>query len=242
MAEGSPTTSALEPRICTSTTKPEWSPENSGSCAFLDFPSKERLNTVDLSWGIFFSFALEQGDSFANTCVPTEISRARLASRRGAPADRCASPELQLEVRPRTDVEQRVLRVELPHLFLFLPSVRVSPASCAVFAETIVSQRRRKWFHAFSLAQPEMDVRFYPAPPANVGSCSLPTDPSCLSPLDYYHSNKVNNTRASSRTDAVHISPVPPSLCLIFLLSFLKQRAFRAHSADFAPSTRTLKI
>ncbi|TDH10680.1 hypothetical protein EPR50_G00078070 [Perca flavescens] len=35
-----------------------------------------------------------------------------------------------------------------------------------------------------------MDVRFYPAPPANVGSCSLPTDPSCLSSLDYYHSNK----------------------------------------------------
>lgn len=61
-----------------------------------------------------------------------------------------------------------------------------------VFAETIVSQRRWKWFHAFSLEQPEMDVRFYPAPPANVGSCSLPTDPSCLSSLDYYHSNKVN--------------------------------------------------
>lgn len=38
-----------------------------------------------------------------------------------------------------------------------------------------------------------MDVRFYPAPPASVGSCSLPTDPSCLSSLDYYHSNKVND-------------------------------------------------
>ncbi|KAM7404529.1 hypothetical protein PAMP_011871 [Pampus punctatissimus] len=46
------------------------------------------------------------------------------------------------------------------------------------------------WHKGQSLAQPEMDVRFYPAPPANVGSCSLPTDPSCLSPLDYYHSNK----------------------------------------------------
>lgn len=37
-----------------------------------------------------------------------------------------------------------------------------------------------------------MDVRFYPAPPANVGTCSLPTDPGCLSSLDYYHPNKVN--------------------------------------------------
>ncbi|XP_041081118.1 TOX high mobility group box family member 2-like isoform X3 [Polyodon spathula] len=33
-----------------------------------------------------------------------------------------------------------------------------------------------------------MDVRFYPATPANVGS--LPTDPTCLSSLDYYHCNK----------------------------------------------------
>lgn len=32
-----------------------------------------------------------------------------------------------------------------------------------------------------------MDVRFYPAPPASVGSCTLPTD----SGLDYYHPNKV---------------------------------------------------
>ncbi|XP_015258123.1 PREDICTED: thymocyte selection-associated high mobility group box protein TOX-like isoform X4 [Cyprinodon variegatus] len=31
-----------------------------------------------------------------------------------------------------------------------------------------------------------MDVRFYPAPPSSVGSCTLPTD----SGLDYYHSNK----------------------------------------------------
>ncbi|XP_030634414.1 LOW QUALITY PROTEIN: TOX high mobility group box family member 2 [Chanos chanos] len=34
-----------------------------------------------------------------------------------------------------------------------------------------------------------MDVRFYPAPPSSVGSCSLPTD-SSLSSLDYYHCNK----------------------------------------------------
>ena len=42
-------------------------------------------------------------------------------------------------------------------------------------------------FHAVSLADSEMDVRFYPAPPSSVGSCTLPTD----SGLDYYHSNKV---------------------------------------------------
>ncbi|XP_038158905.1 TOX high mobility group box family member 2 isoform X5 [Cyprinodon tularosa] len=41
-------------------------------------------------------------------------------------------------------------------------------------------------FHAVSLALFEMDVRFYPAPPSSVGSCTLPTD----SGLDYYHSNK----------------------------------------------------
>ncbi|XP_061114080.1 TOX high mobility group box family member 2-like isoform X3 [Conger conger] len=35
-----------------------------------------------------------------------------------------------------------------------------------------------------------MDVRFYPAPPSSVGSCSLPTDPNCLSSLDYYRCNK----------------------------------------------------
>lgn len=45
-------------------------------------------------------------------------------------------------------------------------------------------------FHAVSLADSEMDVRFYPAPPASVGSCTLPTDSS----LDYYHSNKVHNS------------------------------------------------
>lgn len=84
----------------------------------------------------------------------------------------------------------------------------VSPA-LALFARTIVRQRRWKWFHAFSLAQSEMDVRFYPAPPANVGSCSLPTDPSCLSSLDYYHTNKVNNYLCS----LVHWNDVSP-VCL----------------------------
>lgn len=42
-------------------------------------------------------------------------------------------------------------------------------------------------FHAVSLADSEMDVRFFPAPPSSVGSCTLPTD----SGLDYYHPNKV---------------------------------------------------
>lgn len=50
-------------------------------------------------------------------------------------------------------------------------------------------------FHAVSLADSEMDVRFYPAPPSSVGSCTLPTD----SGLDYYHSNKVNDYGYFSR-------------------------------------------
>lgn len=51
-------------------------------------------------------------------------------------------------------------------------------------SRTGVSELR---FHAVSLADSEMDVRFFPAPPSSVGSCTLPTD----SGLDYYHPNKV---------------------------------------------------
>lgn len=94
--------------------------------------------------------------------------------------------------------EEGEYRVKLHHLFSF-SFFTLSCFGVVVFAETIVSQRRWEWFHAFSLAQPEMDVRFYPAPPANVGSCSLPTDPSCLSSLDYYHSNKVNLKKKRER-------------------------------------------
>uniref|UniRef100_A0A3B3D0I8 TOX high mobility group box family member 2 n=1 Tax=Oryzias melastigma TaxID=30732 RepID=A0A3B3D0I8_ORYME len=53
-----------------------------------------------------------------------------------------------------------------------------------------------------------MDVRFYPAPPANVGSCSLPTDPSCLSSLDYYHPNKA---RYSVAERGVRLHTAAPS-------------------------------
>ncbi|XP_072306402.1 TOX high mobility group box family member 2-like isoform X1 [Eucyclogobius newberryi] len=52
-----------------------------------------------------------------------------------------------------------------------------------------------------------MDVRFYPAPPANVGSCSLPTDPSCLSSLDYYHTNKARYTARLHSDPTSAISP-----------------------------------
>lgn len=107
---------------------------------------------------------------------------------RGCCEEDCASPELVPKFGRERMWGKSVPSKTHPLLFFFTSCFGV------VFAETIVSQRRWKWFHAFSLAQPEMDVRFYPAPPANVGSCSLPTDPSCLSPLDYYHSNKVNNT------------------------------------------------
>ncbi|XP_042084052.1 TOX high mobility group box family member 2 isoform X1 [Haplochromis burtoni] len=53
-----------------------------------------------------------------------------------------------------------------------------------------------------------MDVRFYPAPPANVGSCSLPTDPSCLSSLDYYHTNKARYS-VGERGVRLHTAPSP---------------------------------
>lgn len=56
-----------------------------------------------------------------------------------------------------------------------------------VWLNNRVSQRHWNGFHAVSLAEPDMDVRFYPAHPSSVGS-----DPSCLSSLDFYHANKVN--------------------------------------------------
>lgn len=59
-------------------------------------------------------------------------------------------------------------------------------ASERATSRTGVSELR---FHAVSLADSEMDVRFFPAPPSSVGSCTLPTD----SGLDYYHPNKVTH-------------------------------------------------
>ncbi|KAJ0036913.1 hypothetical protein NQD34_005590 [Periophthalmus magnuspinnatus] len=55
-----------------------------------------------------------------------------------------------------------------------------------------------------------MDVRFYPAPPANVGSCTLPTDPSCLSSLDYYHPSKARHT-ARLHPDPASSSAISPA-------------------------------
>lgn len=127
---------------------------------------------------------------FANTCISMKFVVSVVSEWvfrilvRGCEED-CASPELVPKF-GRERMWGKSVPSETPPLVFCLS------CSGVVFAETIVSQRRWKWFHAFSLAQPEMDVRFYPAPPANVGSCSLPTDPSCLSSLDYYHSNKVN--------------------------------------------------
>lgn len=56
---------------------------------------------------------------------------------------------------------------------------------CACASRTGVLELLR--VHAVSPADSEMDVRFFPAPPSSVGSCTLPAD----SGLDYYHSNKV---------------------------------------------------
>ncbi|KAI1897029.1 hypothetical protein AGOR_G00078910 [Albula goreensis] len=54
-----------------------------------------------------------------------------------------------------------------------------------------------------------MDVRFYPAPPSSVGSCSLPTDPNSLSSLDYYHCNK-NYSSGSGSVGADEDYEIPP--------------------------------
>ena len=150
---------------------------------------------------------------------------------RGCAEEDCASfTRVGAEVRPRTDVREECTESTQKNnspttslLFLFFCSLSlVCVCVCVVFflfwrcvfAETILSQRRWKWFHAFSLAQPEMDVRFYPAPPANVGSCSLPTDPSCLSSLDYYHSNKVNNPpRSRVHPNASFLTCLSVCLC-----------------------------
>lgn len=63
--------------------------------------------------------------------------------------------------------------------------VRVFLCVCACASRTGVLELLR--VHAVSPADSEMDVRFFPAPPSSVGSCTLPAD----SGLDYYHSNKV---------------------------------------------------
>ncbi|XP_067101631.1 TOX high mobility group box family member 2-like [Osmerus mordax] len=56
-----------------------------------------------------------------------------------------------------------------------------------------------------------MDVRFYPAPPSSVGSCTLPTD-SSLTSLDYYHSNKQSRYSAADRGVRLYSSlPMRPN-------------------------------
>ncbi|KAM6977518.1 TOX high mobility group box family member 2-like isoform 1-T1 [Aplochiton taeniatus] len=56
-----------------------------------------------------------------------------------------------------------------------------------------------------------MDVRFYPAPPSSVGSCSLSTDPSCLSSLEYFHSNKARYGVSERGVRLLHSTPPPGS-------------------------------
>uniref|UniRef100_A0A8D3AI15 TOX high mobility group box family member 2 n=1 Tax=Scophthalmus maximus TaxID=52904 RepID=A0A8D3AI15_SCOMX len=52
-----------------------------------------------------------------------------------------------------------------------------------------------------------MDVRFYPAPPSSVGSCTLPTD----SALDYYHSNKSRYAAADRGVRLYSSLPMRPN-------------------------------
>ncbi|XP_062315923.1 LOW QUALITY PROTEIN: TOX high mobility group box family member 2-like [Osmerus eperlanus] len=55
-----------------------------------------------------------------------------------------------------------------------------------------------------------MDVRFYPAPPSSVGSCTLPTD-SSLTSLDYYHSNKSRYSAADRGVRLYSSLPMRPN-------------------------------
>ncbi|KAK3556875.1 hypothetical protein QTP70_022376 [Hemibagrus guttatus] len=57
-----------------------------------------------------------------------------------------------------------------------------------------------------------MDVRFYPAPPSSVGSCTLSTE-SSLASLDYYHCNKRAHNRYSvgDRARLYSCLPVRPN-------------------------------
>lgn len=90
--------------------------------------------------------------------------------------------------------------------------------------------------HAVSPTDSEMDVRFFPAPPSSVGSCTLPAD----SGLDYYHPNKVT---ALSTSLCVCLF-VCPSICqFYFSLPSLRQscgaRATKTQAAsEDAATTR----
>lgn len=104
---------------------------------------------------------------------------------------------------------------------------------CACASRTGVLELLR--VHAVSPADSEMDVRFFPAPPSSVGSCTLPAD----SGLDYYHSNKV--TMLSLLVIFFFL------LVCLFVLIFLHYRRARRHkllkhkrlpSGDDAATTR----
>lgn len=71
-----------------------------------------------------------------------------------------------------------------------------------------------------------MDVRFYPAPPSSVGSCTLSTD-SSLASLDYYHCNKVMTQVQPCFTS----SSFPSSSSLTFCLGFSKARCWCVHAS-----------
>ncbi|CAL8261382.1 unnamed protein product [Gadus morhua 'NCC'] len=53
--------------------------------------------------------------------------------------------------------------------------------------------------------RPRTDVK------GNVGSCSLPADPSCLSSLDYYHANKARYSVGDRGVRLLHGTPPPGS-------------------------------
>lgn len=105
---------------------------------------------------------------------------------------------------------------------------------CACASRTGVLELLR--VHAVSPADSEMDVRFFPAPPSSVGSCTLPAD----SGLDYYHPNKVT-VLSTSLFDclSVYISIYFTNLSLPSLCQSCGARATKSQAAsEDAAATR----
>lgn len=103
-------------RICTSITKPVWSPESSGQTrgsAFMDFcpAAKVVLNREDLSWSFWSHLLWTNGIVFANTCASMKFTLRFWVSE--CLASWCAGlwgglriTRVGAEVRPRTDVRE----------------------------------------------------------------------------------------------------------------------------------------
>lgn len=122
-------------RICTSITKPVWSPESSGGKStfvklLLLSCSKIFLNKRGSKLEVLLLFVREQGDSFANTCVSMKFLLFALrewvsecfASWCGA-LRRTAHHQSWCRSSAANGCEGRVYRVKLPHFFSVSPAL-----------------------------------------------------------------------------------------------------------------------